>query len=325
MLLHSSSLHEGREGKRLLRSVLRREGPVKFAESGSSRPPGEVEECAEGLLDRLLSTLSPDETVIRGWHKMVVEKVSTTEFTRITDKLPSISGLAALFKPVLGRYLAGHWERHLLSTLCWKLGNSGRRTETDPPYIAPSWSWASMDGPVLSHVASSQAVYVAEVQEAVVALANSDLVTPDEFGAVAAEGSMLRLRGPLHALVLSSNAGWQGDWCCPRHGSFRTPCLFGVPVAVHIDLDHQRDRRFFPGGGSYDSAGPTAAEPADVLFMLPLFIDDGRCHGLMLRRASRGADTYRRFGVFASEKLPDSTLQGSTAFSENSRQELVII
>ncbi|KAJ4317806.1 hypothetical protein N0V84_007168 [Fusarium piperis] len=73
-------------------------------------------------------------------------------FTRETDLLPSVAGLAALFQKQLDdEYLAGLWKNDLHRGLHWHLMGASetsyqtllRNLKKPVPYIAPSWSWAS--------------------------------------------------------------------------------------------------------------------------------------------------------------------------------------
>ncbi|RSL67985.1 hypothetical protein CEP54_002938 [Fusarium duplospermum] len=73
-------------------------------------------------------------------------------FTRETDLLPSVAGLAALFQKQLDdEYLVGLWKNNLHRGLHWCLMETHKpsykallKTLRSPvPYIAPSWSWAS--------------------------------------------------------------------------------------------------------------------------------------------------------------------------------------
>ncbi|RKL06079.1 hypothetical protein BFJ70_g17053 [Fusarium oxysporum] len=73
--------------------------------------------------------------------------------TYSTDRLAAVSGLAALIhEEVGGRYLCGHWERSMEDSLLWA-SDHGQYVKRpvqripDTPY-APSWSWASVDGPI---------------------------------------------------------------------------------------------------------------------------------------------------------------------------------
>jgi len=103
------------------------------------------------------------------WYHCVSE-FTTRRLTRPSDKLPAMGGLANMFcQPELGRYIAGLWERDLFRGLAWMRVQPGERTREqyrsyiatkakrnleggsyEPPleYRAPSWSWASVNGPV---------------------------------------------------------------------------------------------------------------------------------------------------------------------------------
>ncbi|WAO84837.1 HET domain-containing protein [Fusarium falciforme] len=87
--------------------------------------------------DETISQLNPDRA----------------HFTRETDLLPSVAGLAALFQKYLGdEYLAGLWKNNLHRGLYWTLMDIDeisykallQRLESPFPYLAPSWSWASL-------------------------------------------------------------------------------------------------------------------------------------------------------------------------------------
>jgi hypothetical protein len=64
------------------------------------------------------------------------------------DKLLAISGVArALSIATHDKYLAGLWRKQLPQQLDWSCHSSVRCSRAQP-YRAPSWSWASIDGPV---------------------------------------------------------------------------------------------------------------------------------------------------------------------------------
>jgi hypothetical protein len=89
--------------------------------------------------------------VLDFWY-IAVQEYSKRNMTKISDKLPAISGLASSVQQSLGySYLAGIWEEEFHSGLLWvpggdpKSNNSTKRTT----YRAPSWSWASVDGAIV--------------------------------------------------------------------------------------------------------------------------------------------------------------------------------
>ncbi len=64
------------------------------------------------------------------------------------DKLVAVAGLARRAHHILGpKYLAGLWEPQIHVGLLWMIDEDASASRAKP-YRAPSWSWASMDGPV---------------------------------------------------------------------------------------------------------------------------------------------------------------------------------
>lgn len=80
------------------------------------------------------------------WYNMIQE-FAERQFSVQTDRLPAISGLAT---PVAaqkrGRYCAGLWWKDIGYSICWTTLNS--LSSRPDFYIAPSWSWASIIGPI---------------------------------------------------------------------------------------------------------------------------------------------------------------------------------
>lgn len=84
------------------------------------------------------------EKTLGQWRNLV-SLYSSRSITFATDKLPAISGAAAMFHQTLRcRYLAGHWYEDLPQSLLWfSLGLQESLTPMPREYVAPSWSWAS--------------------------------------------------------------------------------------------------------------------------------------------------------------------------------------
>jgi hypothetical protein len=120
-----------------------------------------------------------DDTMPRrecGWL-LLVENYSRRQLTDPQDKLTAISGVARMLAETTGdHYLAGLWSNHLEEDLFWRVQTHEETIERvegkdiafeaktgaligpasrPAKYRAPSWSWASIDGPVrflpLSH------------------------------------------------------------------------------------------------------------------------------------------------------------------------------
>ena len=94
-----------------------------------------------------------NDRMAAGMWEHVVEQFSELGLTSREDKLRAIAGIAAScersYPHYRGQYLFGHWRNQLPVSLLW----FGPRGDTKPQRrisrsqaVAPSWSWASMDG-----------------------------------------------------------------------------------------------------------------------------------------------------------------------------------
>ncbi|KAK0703454.1 heterokaryon incompatibility protein-domain-containing protein [Lasiosphaeria miniovina] len=82
------------------------------------------------------------------WYRMI-ERYSTRQITKDTDRLPALSGLAqAVTRKIGGEYMAGLWKSGLLEGLMWYRAQPGSVLAVTPEYVAPSWSWASVAGSI---------------------------------------------------------------------------------------------------------------------------------------------------------------------------------
>ncbi|OMP83027.1 hypothetical protein BK809_0001219 [Diplodia seriata] len=166
-----------------------------------------------GILQASLPAPDLPPLSFEDWRRLVHE-FSWNALTFDSDVFPAFSGLAHAYQDKVGRfatgrYLAGHWEADLPHSLLWHsldardsiylltgmsvtMINSRRS-----PDVAPSWSWASMKGPVrwptegiftaVNEYECGRAgleVEYAEVQ------ARCTLKTADEMGQLAGEGQL---------------------------------------------------------------------------------------------------------------------------------------
>ncbi|KAF8856564.1 HET-domain-containing protein [Acephala macrosclerotiorum] len=81
----------------------------------------------------------------------IVANYTRRRLTVGADRLPALGGIAQKFsKAWSDEYFAGHWKRQFIASLSWRRSRQ-ISDERFPPvleYRAPSWSWASIDGPV---------------------------------------------------------------------------------------------------------------------------------------------------------------------------------
>jgi hypothetical protein len=104
------------------------------------------------MLD-LIPTLSVLE-IHKQWH-YTVAAYTARHLTEYTDTFPALSGLAKIVYQFLDQgkreeeYLASIWCSNLRRSLAWHTTNVQRREPVrHPGYIAPSWSWASVNGTI---------------------------------------------------------------------------------------------------------------------------------------------------------------------------------
>jgi hypothetical protein len=88
------------------------------------------------------------------WQKMV-EGFTWLQLSYEEDRLPAFSGLAQQYRNRLkSEYLAGLWRENLHADVLWhaypERGRQRQRYYTKKPvkWRAPSWSWASVEGPI---------------------------------------------------------------------------------------------------------------------------------------------------------------------------------
>ncbi|KAI3316944.1 HET-domain-containing protein [Xylariaceae sp. AK1471] len=103
------------------------------------------------------------KNIAKNWLRLVTA-YSRTVVTYPKDKLVAFSGVARLFgqqakcgtngdAPILNAgYVAGMWRVGLEYQLLWYVSWAARRPR-NKSFSAPSWSWASVDGPVKSSLA----------------------------------------------------------------------------------------------------------------------------------------------------------------------------
>lgn len=103
----------------------------------------------------------------KGWYDLV-EDYTLRSITQASDKLPALSGLAKCHHEDNVQYLAGIWSSQLPGALLWRSvdRNATRllKAEKNDTYIAPSWSWASIQGRItyVSQFQSEQDVLPAD-------------------------------------------------------------------------------------------------------------------------------------------------------------------
>jgi len=112
----------------------------------------------------------------------VVKRYSQRRLTREQDKLPALAGIAAHFSSISEdktsnpgkRYLAGLWSTDIVKHLCWRVAYQGSPGARPMKYRAPTWSWASIDGPITFLEVFSKSLLL--IQDTQIGLKRSDNV-----------------------------------------------------------------------------------------------------------------------------------------------------
>ena len=85
-------------------------------------------------------------SLLTSWTHLV-KTYSGCAFTNPSDKLFAFSGIAKLFQDYTKDvYIAGMWKSRLTEMMGWYV--DAPQPVLVSTYRAPSWSWASIDGPV---------------------------------------------------------------------------------------------------------------------------------------------------------------------------------
>ncbi|KAI4191119.1 MAG: hypothetical protein L6R41_000340 [Letrouitia leprolyta] len=99
---------------------------------------------------RIINFLSDKDSAIDVLWERIREEYSAKQLTRATDKLTAFSGIARMAHKVLRsspkEYCAGLWKPMLLKELLWERYGAEYYDRLPGVYIAPTWSWASLNG-----------------------------------------------------------------------------------------------------------------------------------------------------------------------------------
>ena len=115
---------------------------IKFLNSKSGNMVSYEPTHFEQLLFQEVTSPLQRDGLIDIWHA-IVDQYSHRSLSYVTDKLPAISGLASEFQRITGdEYCAGLWRRDFPHTLCWEPSLPCKEPSM---YLAPSWSWASLE------------------------------------------------------------------------------------------------------------------------------------------------------------------------------------
>ena len=225
----------------------------------------------------------------------IVRVYTMCNLTKPGDKLIACAGLAKRIAAVSkDEYLAGLWRHHLEYQLLWEVAANPfprRRqigdTSRPPGYRAPSWSWASLDGPVKLPRFPAGTAALARVADVLLKHEGDNI-----YGAV--RNARLLLQGALKRIAI--------------HEPYRQPNeKFALSWRINIRGVSEEDHTQLLSQHSFrlDVIQPHFhTENADgSLFMMPLAMapqtagHDIDLHGLLLQVVDSARGVYRRIGV----------------------------
>ncbi|KAH6856622.1 heterokaryon incompatibility protein-domain-containing protein [Chaetomium sp. MPI-CAGE-AT-0009] len=153
------------------------------------------------------------------WPKLV-GYYSLCSLTYASDKLAALSGIAKVIQQVFKMdYRAGLWDHELEDQLLWVgLGDPTLEPRYPPPtYRAPTWSWASMDGPI----GLSWHRKEGERWRRVVTIQDCHIEAQTEDSTIGIVNGFLRLSGWLITIRLRKDPAGERRWDVFANGVWR--------------------------------------------------------------------------------------------------------
>lgn len=270
----------------------------------------------------------------------LVNDYATTDLTKAQDRLIAFSAIAAEMSRVTDcRYLAGLWEKNLVHQLVWSVRKFAK-TPLMQDYVAPSWSWASVNVPI--NVASTvwskkDKISLADVIDADV----EPVVEGFPYGQL--RGGYLRLSGQLIPVIsqdiaagtiVLSNGEWQhrAQLWADRDPSHLTKLIdtgrcFACPLSLDFNKEDWEDWEEWSDGND-DIDGENVVYTANVAGLLLEKTSEGPMtrHGLIfdaveLETSGQLREFWACIGSFSIPQTGEPTIKRN----EESFTQLVIV
>lgn len=165
-----------------------------FDTRGIFKRPHKILKCLQ--VGREAMDDHPRDNRLQIWVRLV-ENYSSRAFTKSSDKLIALAGLARLVqRNYPSRYLAGLWEDDLPEALLWHKASGWLKRPNK--YRAPSWTWAALDGAVHYPIHMDSILFSDPLVAVKVLAACLEEKTTGSFGDVS-EGYLI-VEGILHEL-----------------------------------------------------------------------------------------------------------------------------
>jgi hypothetical protein len=135
-----------------------------------------------------------------------VEQFTDRSLTYTTDRLHALSGIASFMRWPSSSFLAGLWIEELPACLLWRSNQFDRKnmvSRRHQNYYAPSWSWASVTGPVEFLALPGRPYNFKLIPDLVIIEANCVPAGANPFGP--AKSAYLKVSGFLVPLTRTTN------------------------------------------------------------------------------------------------------------------------
>ncbi|KAI1342283.1 heterokaryon incompatibility protein-domain-containing protein [Xylariaceae sp. FL0016] len=321
MMLESQAIWQRKRG--FWKNVLKRnDEPWSFDESSGHQNRAGFRAAFERLRTEQEQTNSGSAEAVIGRHSFsqmwydVVESYSRRKLTASTDKLIALKGIE---DEVAGAtkftYLYGLWKERLLTDLLWFAieGPGYRLLDNVGQSVAPTWSWASIDGTVALDLLPENTLRDIKLLETLVSILDAP------SGPESRCDMKIKLSGPLFFIRASERE--DDTWKIIINGR--------KPVLANVFLDVQMP-------------DPSSAEN---LMCLPFFVLDREksdsstirspnqdVQGLIVRLVSKDPegwepDRYERVGYFTTSYIAGSGDPSSirTAFKKAAAKTIYIV
>ncbi|KAJ9666654.1 hypothetical protein H2201_003313 [Coniosporium apollinis] len=216
------------------------------------------------------------------------------KLTKPEDKLIALAGIVAVFQRFLGEYLAGIWRNWLPMDLLWcTRWKAWSRAEK---FRAPSWSWASIDGPIMRRYCR----FDEGMHEALAAVVDVSVAYKDSHASSLVTGAELHIMGKL--ALAGPRAGCESSYYGDDFRPFEFRDVSQCPPderKVDVKFDDSRDEEDRSTG---------------VCLPIKRNAPSNGIHGLALRKVE--GQIFRRVGLFVRwrfttfkfERLPQTTV-----------------
>lgn len=247
----------------------------------------------------MVSGAAEIQSASRTWA-YIISMYSQRQLTKITDKLIALAGIAELFHAKLRtKYLAGLWSGDFLPRLLlWEASQTTRYLPCSA-YIAPSWSWASLESPVqYSTLYADHKFEWFSVQNLIAETTPSVLTLP--FAAVTGGCIVFSARTRLGVFKPPQSIQWN-----TTRGSNKLASAGYSPARIYLDDWIMKERCVTCVAITKRTYEPNLQDEhdkrlAEVAFPSP----SSRCGGIwtavdgLIVEVSGGNGLYRRIGCF---------------------------